>query len=89
MDLELISGRFSKHDAEKILTDIFQVKIDFHEKKIGTLYQSEESIKHAEKRIKELQESLRYVLSRIRNHPREMVDVNAHVSLSLAAPITQ
>jgi cob(I)alamin adenosyltransferase len=89
MELQLISGRFAPADAEQILRDIFKVKIEFHERKIRTLHQTEESIEHAEKRIHELQKTLRYVLSRIKEGGREMVDLHAHIELSLAEPITQ
>jgi hypothetical protein len=88
MELDLIRGCFAKEDAEQIITDIFQVKIDFHHKKIRSVYQNEEDIAHAEKRIYELEETKRYVLSRIRNHKKDRVDLHAHLELSLAAPLT-
>jgi hypothetical protein len=88
MELELIKGCFTKEDAEQIISDIFQVKIDFHHKKIRSFYQAEEDIAHAEKRITELEDTKRYVLSRIRNHKKDKVDVHAHLELSLAAPLT-
>ncbi|MCA6450724.1 MAG: hypothetical protein IM584_05540 [Chitinophagaceae bacterium] len=89
MELELISGRFPAKDAEQILTDIFQVKIDYHQRKIHMQYLSEENIQHAEKRIVALQDTLRSILKRIRESGKEMVDIHAHVELSLAAPLTQ
>lgn len=89
MELELISGRFPVKDAEQILTDIFHVKIDYHHRKIQMPYMSEENIKHAEKRILALEGTLRNILQRIRESGKEMIDVHAHVELSLAAPLTQ
>ncbi len=87
MELKLISGRFAAKDAEQILTDIFKIKIAFHESKIGKFGESEENIKHAESRIKQLEETLRSIILRIRDSGKEMIDVQAHVDISLAPPI--
>lgn len=87
MELKLISGRFAAKDAEQILTDIFKIKIAFHENKIGKMGESEENIKHAESRIKQLEETLRSIIQRIRESGKEMIDVQAHVDISLAPPI--
>lgn len=57
MDLQLLKGQFSAADAIDLLTQVVQVKIKFHERKIQ-LTHNEEDIKMREKRIKELQDSL-------------------------------
>lgn len=89
MELQLINGRFSTQDAEQILTDIFKVKIDYHKQKILTLYDSEENIKHAETRIRKLEETLREMQLRIKNSGKEMIDIHAHIELSFAPRLTQ
>lgn len=89
MELQRISGRFSTQDAEQILTDIFKVKIDYHKQKILTLYDSEENIKHAETRIRKLEETLREMQLRIKNSGKEVIDIHAHIELSFAPRLTQ
>lgn len=89
MELQLINGRFSTQDAEQILTDIFKVKIDYHKQKILTLYDSEENIKHAETRIRKLEETLREMQLRIKNSGKEVIDIHAHIELSFAPRLTQ
>ncbi len=89
MELQLISGRFAAKDAEQILTDIFKVKIEYHHQKIRSQYYTEENIKHAEKRILQLEETLRSLLERIRKSGKDVIDVNAHVEISLKEPVTQ
>ena len=50
MELQLISGTFTIAEAEELLTAIFKTKIAFHEQKVKTLHDSEEDIKHSEKK---------------------------------------
>jgi len=57
MNLRLIQGEFSPTDAIDILTQLVKVKIKFHENKINSTY-TEEDIKMAENRIKQLQQQL-------------------------------
>lgn len=57
MNLKLIQGQFSPHEAIDIITKMVHVKIKFHEDKIHSL-SDEEDIKMREKRIKELQKEL-------------------------------
>lgn len=89
MELSLISGRFTKKDATEILNDIFQVKIAFHEKKIQSSEMNEEDIAHAESRIRELQHTLSRIHQRIRNNPDDLVDVHAHIDISMHPYLTQ
>lgn len=58
MNLQLIQGQFSAQDAIDIITQMINVKIKFHEKKINSAH-TEEDIKMREKRIKQLQQELR------------------------------
>ena len=89
MELQLISGRFLAKDAEQILTDIFQIKIAYHQNKINATNDSEEFIQHAEKRICELEESLRTLIKRIKDSGKPLLDINAHIEINLLPPISQ
>jgi Icc-related predicted phosphoesterase len=68
MDFTLVSGRFTAQESEALLAKLVKVKTDFHLSKIDTVNQSEEDIKHSEKRIKELEEHMRKAVDLIRNH---------------------
>ncbi|MCB0820241.1 MAG: hypothetical protein KDC13_06430 [Bacteroidetes bacterium] len=57
MKLDLIKGNFPQHEAIELLSQLFEVKIKFHENKIDKS-QNEEDIKMREQRIKQLQNSL-------------------------------
>lgn len=57
MEVPLIQGAFPKNHAADIITQMFAVKIQYHEQMIEHL-QQEEDIKMREKHIKQLQESL-------------------------------
>ena len=89
MELQLISGRFAKSDAEQILTDIFNIKIAFHRNKLGTGNDSEEYISHAEKRINALENSLRDLIKRIQESDKPNIDINAHIEITFLPPISQ
>ena len=90
MELQLISGRFAKSDAEQILTDIFNIKIAFHRNKLGAAgNDSEEYISHAEKRICALENSLRDLIGRIQTSDKPSIDINAHIEINLLPPISQ
>ena len=66
MNIQLMQGQFSAQDAVDIITQLINVKIKFHEKKIEAHY-GEEATKMREKRIKDLQQDLhavrKYVLT--------------------------
>lgn len=57
MEVPLIQGAFPKNHAADIITQMFEMKIKYHELMIAHL-QQEEDIKMREKHIKQLQESL-------------------------------
>lgn len=79
--LAIINGRFAKSDAEKLIIDLMRVKILFHENRINPVTESEEDIKHSERRIKELDTSLRELLQTIRNANEPMVDIEADIRI--------
>lgn len=57
MNLQLISGQFPQQDALDIITQMVNIKIRYHEKKIvGN--SNEEDIKNREAKIKRLQKEL-------------------------------
>ena len=64
MNISLIKGHFPQADALDLLTQLVQVKIKYHEDKIG-LSQNEEDMKMRERRIKELQHNLHSVRQQI------------------------
>ena len=64
MNIQLIQGQFSTQDAVEILTQMVNVKIQFHENKIASI-DGEEAIKMREKRIKDLQQDLQLIRERI------------------------
>lgn len=55
MNLQLIRGSFTSSEALDILTQLVNVKIKFHERKIDNSH-NEEDIKMREQRIKQLQQ---------------------------------
>lgn len=57
MKIQFIDGIFDKEDALELLTDMINVKIRFHERKI-TQTSFEEDVKYREARIKALQQDL-------------------------------
>ncbi|MBC7605468.1 MAG: hypothetical protein H7199_00715 [Burkholderiales bacterium] len=57
MELQLIDGAFSTTETIDILTQLFHVKIKFHEEKVRNSY-NEEDIKMRERKIKLLQKNL-------------------------------
>ncbi len=68
MEFTLVSGRFTAKETEELLTKLVRVKTDFHIEKIDKHNYSEEDIKHSERRIKELEETLRKAINIIQNH---------------------
>lgn len=75
----LISGRFTKEDAQKIVTGLVDVKIKYHEEKIRQS-DSEEDIKMREKKIKELQMHL-YEFRRHIKHQNENIELTGGFAL--------
>lgn len=82
MNVSLLKGSFSPKDLEKIITDLIQVKIKFHENQIGNS-DEEENMKMRENRIIKLQNDL----TRVRTYLKEagpVVNVEAQIVLSPA-----
>ena len=66
-ETKLIQGTFSQEDAQSLLTELTKTKIAFHERKI-TVHESEEDIKHSEKKIIQLGNNLRKMIDEIIKH---------------------
>jgi len=64
MDLQLIQGHFTAEDTIDIVTQMINIKIRYHESKIGKS-SNEEDIKMREQRIKLLQQDLANVKKHI------------------------
>lgn len=82
MELQLISGVFTIEEAEKLLTDIFNIKIKFHEKRIGSHHDNEEDIKHSEKKIIQLQATLREAIAKLKKSDKTHTALNAHIEVN-------
>jgi hypothetical protein len=83
IETKLIQGTFSQEDAQSLLTELTKTKIAFHERKI-TIHESEEDIKHSEKKIIQLGNNLRKMLGEIKSRPSSMVDIQAEILISIA-----
>lgn len=79
--LKLVYGRFDKLQAEQLITNLVDVKIEFHRDKINSL-QNEEDIKSSEKRIIELQKYRHELLQSVRSS-NGMIDISADISLKM------
>jgi hypothetical protein len=79
MELQLINGTFSSTESIEILSQLFQVKIKFHEDKIRTS-QNEEDVKMRERKIIALQKGLadsrEYILKNANN-----ITINSTINL--------
>ena len=81
-NIQLINGRYSAAEAELLLSKIIKVNQSFHEDRIRTHSEHEEDIKHSEKRIKELEETLRSALIVLKD-AKGSIDVSATIQLSV------
>lgn len=79
--MKLVNGRFDNLQAERLITSLIDVKIEFHKDKINGL-QNEEDIKNAEKRIIELQNYRNELLQTVRSS-NGMIDISADISLKI------
>ena len=79
MELQLINGTFSSTESIEILSQLFQVKIKFHEDKIRTS-QNEEDVNMRERKIIALQKGLadsrEYILKNANN-----ITINSTINL--------
>ena len=70
MELQLIDGAFSPTEIMDILTQLFHVKIKFHEDKVKNS-NNEEDIKMRERKIKLLQKNLDEVRDFIKRQDKD------------------
>ena len=89
MEIQLISGVFSIGEAEELLTAIVNTKIQFHQNKIRTIHETEEDIEHSEKRIIQLQDTLRNALRIMKESGKTHTTLNAHIEVNTAMRLTQ
>lgn len=80
MKISLLKGSFSPKEIEKIVTELIQVKIKFHEEKIQSS-DEEETMKMRENRIIKLQNDLKDVRDFIANSD-SFINVDAEIVLS-------
>jgi predicted nucleic acid-binding Zn-ribbon protein len=82
MEIELLSGTFTIEEAEALITAILNTKIAFHKTKINTIQMSEEDIKHSEKKIAKLQQSLSDTIEKLRQNGQTHTSLNAHIEIN-------
>ncbi len=80
MRIQLLKGSFEPKDLEKIITELIQVKIKYHEEKIK-LDGDEESMKMRENRIIKLQNELVEVRNYISQQTSSIM-VDSEISLA-------
>jgi uncharacterized protein (DUF342 family) len=83
MKQQLMDGRFSNNEAVHILSALYGAKIEFHEEKIRSIEMTEEDIKHSEKKIKQLQETLSELKRKIQLNEGNGLDIHAEIEVSL------
>lgn len=89
MEIQLINGTFTVAEAEELLTAIFKTKIAFHESKIRTIFESEEDIKHAESKIKQLEQTLRDAIKKIKEKGQSHTNLKAYIEVNTMSILTQ
>jgi hypothetical protein len=72
MIIQLIEGNFNSKDALELLTQMINVKIRYHESKVG-INSSEEDIKSREAKIKKLQNELFELRSTIDSSNKNLI----------------
>ena len=80
MKIQLLKGSFSPKEMEKLITELIQVKIKFHEEKIQSS-DEEETMKMRENRIIKLQNALKE-LRNFLNNSNSLINVDAEIMLS-------
>ena len=80
MKISLLKGSFSPKEIEKIVTELIQVKIKFHEEKIQSS-DEEETMKMRENRIIKLQNDLKELRDFL-NNSDSFINVDAEIALS-------
>lgn len=84
MQLNLVDGAYTPQQAEELIRQLVKVKTDFHLHNIDSAAQSEEDIKHSERRIKALEQDLRDALAEIRSIGDSSL-ISMHASIAIAA----
>ena len=80
MKISLLKGSFSPKEIEKLITELIQVKIKFHEEKIQSS-DEEETMKMRENRIIKLQNDLKELRAFL-NNTDSLINVDAEIMLS-------
>jgi hypothetical protein len=78
ISINLIDGRFSPTDAEHLLRDLIQAKINHHKRRIERDHTNEEDVKYSENRIKLLEEELRKALLLVQSASANNENVDLH-----------
>ncbi len=76
MDINILQGNFSAGDAEELITKMIDIKIKYHENKVGLSEDHTEDIKMREKRIIQLQKDLYEARQYIR-HQKGSINLQA------------
>jgi hypothetical protein len=71
MQLQLIKGEFNANDALTLVTQMVQLKIQFHVNQIN-IQSNEEDIKRREGKIKQLLKALFDLRNSIQNQPKNL-----------------
>lgn len=77
--LQLIQGSFEKEEALDLITELVQVKIRYHENKIGSS-ENEEDIERREGRIRQLQMDLSKLRSAF-NQQNNRIDIQSNIEI--------
>ncbi len=80
MKIQLIKGSFTPKEAEKLISDLIQVKIKYHEDKI-TDDDHEETMKMRENRIIKLQNELTEARKNILKH-KDFLVIESEITIS-------
>ncbi len=81
MKIQLLKGSFDSKDVEKIITDLLQVKIKYHEEKIG-IEDEEETIKMRENRIIKLQNELTELRKHLSGKLNSSITLESEITIS-------
>lgn len=82
-DFQLINGRFSSNEAELLISELAQAKIQHHMRRIAWHDYAEEDIKALEVRIREIETDLRETIQLIKTTagPEGSVDIEGVIRM--------
>ncbi len=80
MNITILQGHFSPKEAEELITKMIDIKIKYHENKIGESEDHAEDIKMREKRIIQLQRDL-YEVRRYIKQQSGKINLQAQINL--------